>query len=307
MEHSSIVKTRIKDEQSLITFIDQAIVNSSSDTLSVICAGHFMLLPDKTKLKVIPGIFNDTDTQDYNNAKSTIGIFPQYTWRIGCIILDRLKRRGKRGHLSLLINDWQLVPTDRQREESEPNKFRDLFYKEFKMLPDIYREEMKLRGLSFPEDVYQTEDKEFYLREVRLRDRFIRKVKSLITKGGKNTSIGMCSLNLDECGDIRMNTEDDLSYALTVSSRAGCAGGICQMIVDIAHSRCNKFSKINFVNLMPSGCTIPVNIASELAVNILGEETPHITVGITNIYFEGYGTTTAADFYVSPGVSSYQF
>lgn len=290
-------KNTFDNENEIIAFISDQIQQLPERTICIICAGHFILVPDKINGGVKPGVFGQSENV-HDPAYQVIGIFPQYTWKIGCKILSKLKLANGQGSLSLLINDWQLMPPDLQRKPDQPNRYREAFYESFSSLPELYQTELVNHNLRFPDDLYRVSGKEFYLREVRLRERFSRRVKSLVPDSAGEVSLGMCSLVLDRLGNIIMCTEDDLQVQLTSKSKAGCAGGVCQMMIDISDDLSKQYDSIYFVNLMPSGCTHPVNVASELALSMIGANDEILTIAITNLYFEGYYTFKEEDFFL---------
>ena len=300
--------TLIKTEAELLSLVDKKLSGGTEGEITIVCAGHFMLMPDKSREKVVPGVFEGERDEYYEHAQNVIGIFPQYTWKLGCKILEQIKKLKHNGKLSLLVNDWQLVPRDNEREDSQPNKFRDNFYNNFKELPPIYKREFESHHFDFAKDIFKTDDGEFFLREVRLRDRFSRKIKNLVEKD-ISVPVGMCTLSLDENGNVLINIDCKPTYSLTRNWQTGCAGGLSQMVIDMSHLLNTQYKKINFINLMPKSCTVPVNIGSEFAIEILKVEPIPTSISITNFYFESYGTTEEEDFYESFGhnVTSYEY
>jgi hypothetical protein len=300
--------TLIENEKALLSLIDKKLIQKAEREISIVCAGHFILMYDKERERLIPAIFENSQEEYYKNAQSAIGIFPQYTWKLGCIIIKQIERRGKLGKLALLVNDWQLVPVDKERKQSQPNKYREAFYKDFKELPPIYKREFELHHLALENNIYRTKQDNFYLREVGLKDRFLRKIKNILLRED-NVPVGMCTLNINECGNIVLNRENKPSHELTVNSNAKCAGGVSQMMIDISNRLKKDYDRINFINLMPKSCTEPVNVASEFAIEVLKKEATQTAIDIVNIYFESYGTAQEDDFYETYGQSvfCYQF
>lgn len=306
-------KNKFEEEKSIIKYIS-AKVGSNKSTLNIICAGHFLLMPNEIKNKLIPAIFNNDKTAEeyYGFAKNMIGIFPQYTFDLAATVLNINQLSDSTNLISILINDWQLVPVDTKQDDlSKPNSYRENFYKEFSSLPNVYNEILHKNDLDFNEIIYKSTNNNFYLKEVSLRDRFMRKMKSFFHSQESNTiPVGMCSLGVDECGNIKMINEDNILHNLSVNSKAGCAAGVSQMILDVYEQYCKKYDEINFINFMPSGCTNPVNIASELAINMINELESKSKVNILNFYFDGSGTKKAEDFYNkenNKGVTGYMF
>lgn len=293
----------IKNEPSLFKLISEWVNETEKDSVTYICAGHFMLVPDEKTGNLKAAIFSNQDMNKQDNMQQAIGLFPAYTWKMGCTILSELKEQGKKGKISLLVNDWQLVPADPDREESRPNRYRDKFYEDFKELPPIYQEEFNRHQLE-ERDIFKNKGGEFFLREVRLRDRFMRKIKKDTAEKGAGIKQLSC-IDSDPCGDLFYTRKNREPYSLTINSKAGCAAGVSQMIIDISHREHEQGSvrKINFINLMPNGCTIPVNTASELAIDILKNELPCYLISVTNIFFEGHGTVSEENFYEDYGKS----
>lgn len=283
--------TYLNNELDLLSFFKKKITQITPDEITIICAGHFMLIPNKTDKSLIPGIFEESVPEDYKTAQKVIGLFPQYTWELGCK-LAKLNKESTQ--LSLLINDWQLVPKDNKRELSSPNSYRNDFYKGFSALPKVYSDLLQAYSLNFDQNVYRTKNDDFYLREVALRDRFKRKMKSM----KKDIQIfDMCSLSLDKDDNISIQREDEGPFELIKDSRANCSSGIAQMMLDISSNLKEEYKRITFINLMPSGCNGPANAASTTAINILGVENPDIDLRMINVFFEVHGVLDEDDFY----------
>ena len=137
----------------------------------------------------------------------------------------------------------------------------------------------------------------------------MRRTKALLNKHD-DIPVGMCSLSLDDCGNIKMHNEDNESHQLSSNSKGGCAAGITQMILDLYCQFSYDYEEINFINFMPSGCLKPVNIASELAINMTQELQSKSSINILNFYFDGSGTIKPEDFYNkvnNRGVTGYTF
>ncbi len=297
----NLEKQIVSKQEELITLIGGAIGNKPN-SLTIICAGHFLLIPDETKQNLIPAIFASNNNEPYYAfAKQMVGIFPQYTFEVAAKAIKANKGNKSKSIISLLINDWQLVPEDKYRISlSEPNIYRKSFYNSFQALPEEYSRLLGENGLSLDEDIYQTSSGEFYLKEVSLRDRFMRKAKSLFKQHETNyVPVGMCSLELDDCGNINMINEDEIAQKLSDNSRAGCAAGVAQMMIDIFHQYSHSYDKINFINFMPWGCINPVNAASELALNFISEDSGNGQVSIYNYFLDGTNTRHSDDFYSS--------
>ncbi len=296
------------NEDALMSFVDEKIAHEDKRKITIICAGHFIIMPNKHGNELIPAIFDEIKDENYESTQSAIGIFPQYTWKIGCAILKRLKDLNQDGKLSLLVNDWQLVPFDKNRNSEQPNSYRSNFYKEFTELPTLYKKEFELNNFDFKKDMFKTEEGAFYLREVGLRDRFIRKIKSYF-KTKQSVSIGACSLNLVENGNVLLNRKNKPSFNLTRNWQAGCVGGIAQMLIDVGINLQGNYDQINFINLIPRSCIQPVNTGSEYAIEYLKENASQVNFDILNIFFNGFGPTEVYDFYEFYGreVVSYEF
>jgi hypothetical protein len=305
-------KIAITKESEIFDLIKSNSANKNN-SVNIFCAGHFLLMQDATKQKLTPAIIDDTFKDNYYNyIKQTIGIFPQYTWQLAASIVEECKCTQSKNLISLLINDWQLVPNDEKREDmSKPNSFRENFYNSFNELPNVFNNILRTHNLTFEDDIYKTATNSFYLKEVSLRDRFMRKTKSILNRNENiEVPVGMCSLSLDECGNIKMQNEDNETHQLSANSKAGCAAGITQMILDLYSQFSSEYKEINFLNFMPFGCTNPVNIASELAINMIDELESKSKVNILNFYFDGSGTKKAEDFYNkenNKGVTGYMF
>lgn len=275
-------KSRFDNRKSILNFINSRITGVPKN-ITIICAGHFMLLKDKDLDILIPGIFpSEGDDESKSIERKITGVFPQYTWDLGCEILSKLKRKNLNGQLSLLVNDWQLVPPDLKRKKGQPNRYRKHFYDNFDRLPDQYEKHLKKYSLNFNQDIFKLPNGDFFLREVNLKDKFTRSMKKL--RNNQNDRIwDMCHLYLDEKGDITVHRGDASLFPLMQNSRVGCTGGVAQMMVDTTNHLKSKYNNIRFINFMPRSCTDPVNVASEYTLNLFQNE---LGLHIINIFFE---------------------
>lgn len=296
----NVEKKTIASQEELTALLNRKI-SDANNSLNIICAGHFLLIPDKNKQKLIPAIFTSYNTEPYYDfAKRMVGIFPQFSFQVAAKAINDNKGTKTKNLISILVNDWQLIPEDKHRINlSKPNAYRKSFYDSFNALPDEYFRLLSNNGLSLDEDIYKTPTGEFYLKEVSLRDRFMRKAKSLFKQTESNyVPVGMCSLELDDCGNINMINEEDISQQLSDNSRAGCAAGVAQMMIDIFNQYRDSYDKINFINFMPWGCINPVNAASELALSFMTESTAlYESVTISNYFLDGSNTNSPEDFF----------
>jgi hypothetical protein len=213
----------INSEEVFLSSIQNSVKIGGENCLNIVCAGHFLLIPDESKRRLIPAIFNKDITEPYYAfAKQMVGFFPQYTFDIAAKAISANKESKAKNLISILVNDWQLVPEDKNRINlSEPNTYRKSFYESFHTLPDEYSMILKQNELSLEHNIYKTPAGEFYLKEVSLRDRFMRKAKALFKQNESNyVPVGMCSLELDDCGNINMINEDEVSQQLSDNSRA---------------------------------------------------------------------------------------
>lgn len=292
-------KKNISTQKELEELLQSDIPNNLG-SLNLLCAGHFLLIPDANKQNLIPAIFSENENDPYYKfAKQMVGVFPQFTFNLAAKAIQANKNYQSKSLISLLVNDWQLVPEDKRRTSlSEPNLYRKSFFENFTSLPEEYTRILKENNLSLDEHIYKTNTGEFYLKEINLRDRFMRMAKSLFRNSESNfIPVGMCSLELDDCGNINMRTEDEILQKLSDKSKPGCAAGVAQMIIDIFNQHKDSFTNINFINFMPWGCINPVNAASELALGFIDETSKQTQVTIANYYFDGSNTNKPEDFY----------
>jgi hypothetical protein len=299
----------ITSEEKLKSTI-QTQLNDDPGSLNVFCAGHFLLIPHADKQSLVPAIFNEeTDDPYYAFAKQMVGIFPQFTFAIASEIISANKDKAAKNLISILINDWQLVPEDKNRVSlDKPNNYRSSFYEKFFTLPDEYNRLLSENGLTAEEHIYKTPTGDFYLKEISLRDRFMRKAKAFFKKKDSNhVPVGMCSLELDDCGNISMINEYDVPQKLSDNSKAGCAAGIAQMIFDIFEEYAPSFKKIHFINFMPWGCINPVNAASELVFSLISESAKNTEIAVTNFFLDGSDTINPEDFFKKTGIANYTF
>ena len=300
-------KTRIKSEKELFDFLNGQLESYKPKSDTIVSAGHFMLVIDKEKETLVPGIVLNSSNESFKQLTSMVGSFPQYTWKIGCKIVNSLKKVNKKSKLALLINDWQLVPVDTKRKAGQPNKYRSEFYSNFTALPSVYEDELRRFNLERKEDVLINRNKDFYFKESSLRDRFLRKMKR-DRKVGDDTMWNMCDLSLDEENNVVLNRKEEEPLPLILKSKVGCSGGVAQMMIDIGlHIKDKNHPKLNFINLMPMSCKTQVNAASELAINFLTSLDAELEVSVINIFLESRNVTKSQEYYERPAVFAYKY
>jgi len=307
MEEYLSTKKTMRQEEDVLEYLGTIANSLDKDSITIICAGHFMLAMDAAKENLIPALFHSAGDFAQPSIRTFAGLFPEYTWDLGCKLFSQLRENDKRVQLSLLVNDWQMVPADPDREESAPNKYREEFYKHFSGLPDAYAATANAYHVDVANDLYKTPSGDFYMREVRLKDRFLRKLKNLL-KQDVCVSIGSCSIAADDSGVISYQQRGEPDIQLATRRGTGCAGGITQMILDVAGDLHPQYSKLNFVNFMPKSCTNPVNTATNVALDWLNE-LPALEITVYNLFLEGTGTEQTADFFSASagGVNGYAF
>jgi hypothetical protein len=307
MEEYLSTKKVMRQEEDVLKYLGTIASGLDEDSITIICAGHFMLAMDAAKEHLIPALYHSADAFAQPSMRAFAGLFPEYTWELGCKLFGMLQRQAKPVQLSLLVNDWQMVPEDPERAESAPNKYREDFYKHFNGLPDAYVAMAAPYLVDTAKDLYRTPSGEFYLREVRLKDRFLRKLKNLL-KQDVCVSIGSCSIAADDSGVISYQQNGEADIQLATRRGTGCAGGITQMLLDISADLEPRFSKLNFINFMPNSCTNPVNTATNVALDWL-TESPDLEITVHNLFLEGTGTEQITDFFsaAAGGVTGYAF
>jgi hypothetical protein len=297
-------KIKIKSEEELFNFLNIQLEGFTTNSETIVTAGHFMLVYDKEQKKLVPGILSASSLK---KQASFFGSFPLYTWQLGCEVVNTLKKTNKDSKISLLINDWQLVPVDPDREKSQPNKYRSEFYSNFKKLPPSYEQEMKKYNLDFKKDILKNRNGDFYFKEISLRDRFLRKNKS-DRKVGDDTMWNICDLSIDSDNNVILNRKEDGPIPLIIKSKVACAGEVAQMMIDIGlHLKNKNHPKLNFINLMPMMCSTHVNAASELAISFLTSLDKELEISIVNVFFEASNIIDTKDYYESPAVLAFKF
>jgi hypothetical protein len=272
----------LADEHALLSealLFEQPIMGNS---LTVICAGHFMLMPNQTKDKLVPSF-------ELNNE--VVGIFSPYTWELGCKLASQLisENRGTT-KISLIINDWQLVPKNSLDDSGKTNPYRENFYSEFKSVPTTYAKILKDYNLSVEENMYHPKENQFYFKETSLRKKFSRqhsKYKLAVCDGIS------CS---PDNGAISYNTFNSSLNVTDSMNQATCTGELVQMVLDITKAAKNH-DQINLINLIPNGCRAPVNAGSSLALELLKQNACSKFVQINNIALEAHGITDPHLFY----------
>lgn len=163
------------EEKTIEKDLEREIENASGDI--ILMAGHFALVFDDKKGKLVPGVFQDID--DKKKKKSVkenpyMGYFPLETWKMGIRLAAFAKEKGKNVKVAILANDWQWIP---KAEFGEKNTLRDDFYKNSEF-PKSFKKELEKNGLD--ESVmlpFKTQDgkinNKLFFSEQRLRKRFV--------------------------------------------------------------------------------------------------------------------------------------
>ena len=254
----------------------------TENALTVICAGHFMLMPSQTKDELIPS---------FELNHEAVGIFSPYTWELGCKLASQLisENRGTT-KISLIINDWQLVPKNSSDDSNKTNPYRENFYSEFKSVPTAYATILRDYNLSVAENMYHPKEKQFYFKETSLRKKFSRQHSKYKLAACDGIS---CS---PDNGAISYNTSNSSLNVTDSMNQATCTGELVQMVLDITNAAQNH-DQINLINLIPNGCHAPVNAGSNLALELLKQNACPKFVQINNIALEAYGVTDPYLFY----------
>jgi hypothetical protein len=230
-----------------------------------ICAGHFLLVHDDRADQAVPSIVEEIQNAELRGkVLATFGRFPAFTFEIGAELLKYALDRGRDAHLTLLVNDWQYVRTDPNRNPSDPNQYRSRFYSQFKQPPVTFRNILENLGLRPEESWLGDQDDGFFYRETRLRDRFKRSAKRRARSGEI----------LSECIIMNRKGEDFLGhrYVLECSDgrrvplvefgKAGCAGEIAEMTNDLTWNH-----QIDcMIYFLPVHCRPAVDLGIEMSL-----------------------------------------
>ncbi len=255
------------------------------DTNKVILnCGHFMLFTIKEyQNRVFTSIIGETSNDLINNyILKNFGDFSNQTFKMGTELYRQFTMSGKDCYLTLLVNDWQKIEKDTERSRSEPNKYRQAFYNDFKQPPKIYKRILSNSQLENIQWIGDNEDDFFFYRETRLRDRFKRKLKNLSSSQFFALDQQQC---LTSCSEFEHNTELNSYYHVSTNSgikkiaengKVGCAGEVTQLISEIDA----KEKDALLINILPYSCSESVNLGTEMAIEI----NPDLNLRMINIF-----------------------
>ncbi|MBE0661121.1 MAG: hypothetical protein IH597_01535 [Bacteroidales bacterium] len=239
----------------------------------IINCGHFLVISDNTTDKsVYTSILNfDVPGEKKEQIFKEFGEFSFGTFELGVELLNSLSFRLFDCKLTILVNDWQRIEKDIHRDESNPNKFRNQFFKSFIDPPQPYTE--LIQKFNLTESIWFGDNIEdyFFFRETRLRDRFKRNIKKLSKEHLFALDDQMC---LTSCSEFNKNIESNTYYhyskefgtsKLAERGKVGCAGEITQLIFEINQ----KQHETTLINILPNSCSQSVILGSKIAFDFI--------------------------------------
>jgi len=238
----------------------------------VINCGHFLVISDTNRSNfVFTSILNfDVPPENREKIFNEFGDFSFGTFELGVGILKSLSSSSFECKLTLLVNDWQRIDQDINRDLSSPNKYRNLFYEKFISPPSPYTDLIFRNNL--PESIWFGDDATdyFFFRETRLRDRFKRSVKKLSKEHFFALNKQKC---LVSCSEFTKNIESNTYFhysdefgitKIAERGKVGCAGEITQLIFEISQ----KQNETTLINILPKACSQSVILGTKIAFEI---------------------------------------
>jgi hypothetical protein len=249
--------------------------------------GHFMLFYSSRDRCLVPGIFEDIEYKDLQQAVlNRVGIFPSYTWNLGIVLGEHYKSVfGKPVKLLLLVNDWQYVP-----EHGEAASYRSAFYEKFTELPLIYASRLQASTHLTKQDILSSRRHKLAFPETWLRYRFQNTAKRLVKTGKLQKR---CLLDKPGQSEVSYTDNSGTSLPLISCGITGCAGEITEMISEV-HRSGGRYLLI----LAPAECHAPIQAGVEIALSIYDLRGMMILVADTG----GSGETTEYEIFKN-GVS----
>jgi hypothetical protein len=238
----------------------------------IINCGHFLVISDNsTNKSAYTSILNfDVPDEKKEQIFEEFGDFSFGTFELGIELLNSLSFCQFDFKLTLLVNDWQRIEKDLDRDQSKPNKFRNQFFKSFIDPPQPYME--LIQKFNLTESIWFGDNIEdyFFFRETRLRDRFKRNIKKLSEEHLFALNDQMC---LTSCSEFNKNIESNTYYhyskefgitKLAEKGKVGCAGEITQLILEISQ----KQNETTLINILPKACSQSVILGTKIAFDI---------------------------------------
>jgi hypothetical protein len=275
------LKNHLYDKDSLIRNL---LMKTYDYSKIIINCGHFLVVSDSTSITpVYTSILNfDIPAEKKNQIYSDFGDFSFGSFELGIDILVHFQGKSKDCKLTLLVNDWQKIEGDYERNESNPNKFRNQFFENFITPPRPYKELIDKNKL--PDSIwlgYNNKDY-FFFRETRLRDRFKRNIKKIsmnqfFALNNQDCLISCSEFKKDMNSNIYYHFSDEYGISkLVENGKVGCAGEITQLIFEIS----DRLSEACLINILPYACRQSVNLGTKIAFDI----NSNIDLKVINIF-----------------------
>lgn len=251
-----VCQSYVSSETEMLEFLQSQLVISHGQDL-VIMGGHFMLFYDSDSNLLVPGVFQDLRSENIRaKVRDRVGIFALYTWglalRIGKAYTEEFKKKVK---FLILINDWQYVP-----EFGSAGEHRDIFYRNFKSVPEVYRELMCKQGVFSEKDLLSSRRNSLAFPETWLKYRFQKSAAKLVKQGKLEKKYIREGSNETE---ISFVSDDGSCNQLMSCGVTGCAGEVTEMLREVYESG-HRLILI----FAPNECHSPVKIGIEIALKL---------------------------------------
>lgn len=265
MRTITTTETYTLSEESLLNKIHEFLNQKAPDTFHIM-AGHFMLFFDQQNKQLQPGIFEDIlNPILQEQIKTRVGIFPTYTWRLAIQLAEYQSTVNKKSaKLILLINDWQYVPDDSDRD------YRGEFYERFNNLPDSYLSSLESSTIVSAASICASRRNSICFPETWLKNRFQNEALRLVKQGKLEKRYLPDNPDMSE---ISYTDASGTTIPLISCGMTGCAGEITEMI-----SEAYKSGARLLILFAPSECHAPIRKGIEIALSLYPFEPVSILV-----------------------------
>lgn len=278
------------DESSLLDFLESQVPGDGTKT--ALMAGHYMLMYDEDKDRLVPMVWQDATNPTVEKAsKDMAGDFPLRSFKYGLDLWQKGQKQDSHVEIVLLINDHQFQSSHFRANYDQPKgrggELRKEYYRRSDNFPQSFRRLLSERGLEKSTVLLSNNDSDrdvhfdehdatilspesVFFSEQHLRRRFDRNTRkklsndpcfeiNRLSRGGyelfyhpEGSSSRLCLT--DPTKDEEESTETD----------CGCSGEVIQFLI--------KLSEEGFTNtimFVPSECEQAVKNGVQAALYVL--------------------------------------
>jgi len=203
-------------------------------------AGHFLLFYDEES-KLTHACIANPDSPKSNDILQAFGHFPLLTWELGIDILNRIPCSTK--EILLLVNDWQYLPKEVQRNE---------FYSDNPDIPNAFKEALEQNqdiSLLKPEINGEKSITGSFFGEMNLRNRYKKRISRLIRSNAMPTGADP-SLEGDHITCTMSLSGEQPTEIYCSGKSADCTAEVAELLLQVSAYRPDTI----FINMYPLVC-----------------------------------------------------